>query len=137
MAVPTSERGESKFQVLLDARKLATHTLRITANKKVFTENFDDSLIKDINETAKNIFINASVANSIRVSDNISCMQRLELQQNAILESVRLILLIQLARSLFHLPARRVRYWGGIAIHARDTIKMWYIGDKKRYKEFL
>lgn len=137
MAVPTSKRGASKFQVLLDARTLTTHTLRITANKKVFTEEFNDSIINDINETAKNIFISASVANSIRVTDNASCVQRLELQQSAILESVRLVLLIQLARSLFHLPARRVRYWGGIAINARDALRTWHSGDKKRYKEFL
>lgn len=137
MAVPASERGRSKFQVLLDTRRLTIHTLRITANKNVFWEEYNESIIFDINETAKNIHLDACLANSIRVTDTESCKQRLALQQQAILASIRLVNLIQICRTLFHLPARRVRYWGSLTLTARDELRKWRNGDRKRYREFL
>ena len=64
--------------------------------------------------------------------------ERLKLQVLAIRGCNDLLaLIIQLAKPLFHLTAKRVRYWGTQTIGIRKDLQSWNVNDKKRYKNFL
>lgn len=136
MSVPETQRGQAKLQVLVDARYLAKYTLQITANEKVFKPEYQRSLTDDIVKTAKDIFTMAWTANNIRVGDDIeNWNERKRLQEMATRKCNDLLALIDLAKPVFHLSAKRVKYWGKLTIKVRQEIRNWKTGDSKRYEK--
>lgn len=133
MSVPETERGKGKFDVLIKANDLATYTIRITKNPKVFLPEYQTALTDDIIRAAKNVFINAWTANNIRVVERDDWAERKRLQEQAAQECNNLLALIQIAKPVYHLKAKRVKYWGQKIIDTRNAIRDWKAGDNKRY----
>lgn len=133
MSVPETERGKGKFDVLIKANDLATYTIRITKNPKVFLPEYQTALTDDIIRAAKNVFIHAWTANNIRVVERDDWAERKRLQEQAAQECNNLLALIQIAKPVYHLKAKRVKYWGQKIIDARNAIRDWKAGDNKRY----
>lgn len=133
MSVPETERGKGKFDVLIKANDLATYTIRITKNPKVFLPEYQTALTDDIIRAAKNVFINAWTANNIRVVERDDWAERKRLQEQAAQECNNLLALIQIAKPVYHLKAKRVKYWGQKIIETRNAIRDWKAGDNKRY----
>lgn len=133
MAVPAGERGHGKFEVLVKAQELAAYTLKITKNKKVFLPEYQTALTDDIIRMAKDIYIKAWTANNIRVTDEQGWNDRKKLQEEAAQCCNNLLALIQLAKPVYHLSAKRVEYWGRKTIEVRKELRDWKAGDSKRY----
>lgn len=134
MSVNESERGKGKFDVLIKANDLAVYTIRITKNPKIFLPEYQTALTNDIIHTAKEIFTKAWTANNIRVSDESrNWLERKKLQQEAARECNNLLALIQIAKPLYHLTSKRVKYWGQKTIEVRQALRDWNTGDAKRY----
>lgn len=133
MSVPETERGKGKFDVLIKANDLATYTIRITKNPKVFLPEYQTALTDDIIRAAKNVFIHAWTANNIRVVERDDWAERKRLQEQAAQECNNLLALIQIAKPVYHLKAKRVKYWGQKIIDTRNAIRDWKAGDNKRY----
>lgn len=133
MSVPETERGKGKFDVLIKANDLATYTIRITKNPKVFLPEYQTALTDDIIRAAKNVFINAWTANNIRVVERDDWAERKRLQEQAAQECNNLLALIQIAKPVYHLKTKRVKYWGQKIIDTRNAIRDWKAGDNKRY----
>ncbi len=53
VAVAEGERSQSKLEVIVRALDLATYTIRITNNQKIFLPEYRSSLTDDIIRTAK------------------------------------------------------------------------------------
>lgn len=68
MSVPVNERSQGKLEACTKAFDLATYTLRITKNKKVFTVEYQEALTDKIISLALDI----SKGNSYRL------MQRMD-----------------------------------------------------------
>lgn len=135
MSVPESERGHGKFVVLVKANDLAIYTIKIAKNPKVFLLEYQNALTDDIIRTAKEIYIKCWTANNIRVGKEYENWRaRKQLQEHAILECNNLLALIQIAKSLFHLSSKRIKYWGCKIIDVRNEIRNWKEGDSKRYE---
>ena len=134
MSVPTSQRTKSKFEVLIKARELAKYTLDITKNTRVFLPEYQTALTNDIISTAKNIFIKCWTANNIRVTNPDHAKQRKALQESAALDCNNLLALIDLAKSVYHLKSKRVKFWAEKTIMVRSYIREWSTSDTKRYK---
>lgn len=134
MSVPTGQRAKSKFEVLIKARELAKYTLDITKNTKVFSPEYQTALTNDIISTAKNIFIKSWTANNIRVTNPDHAKQRKELQESAALDCNNLLALIDLAKSVYHLKSKRIKFWAEKTITVRSFIREWTTSDTKRYK---
>ena len=84
----------------------------------------------------KRHWINTWTANNIRVTEERKkelWSWRSKLQYQAILDCNNLLAYIGLARRVFHLREKRVEYWSGKAIEARNYIKKWRESDKQRY----
>jgi hypothetical protein len=83
---------------------------------------------------AVDIYTNAWGANNILVGDNAeNWHERHRLQELAANECNRLIALIQIAKTLFHLRQKKVKYWGDMTIKTRNYIQKWKEKDIERY----
>lgn len=103
MSVPENSRTKSKLEVCVKAHDLCCYTLQITANKKIFTEEYQRSLTDRIVETAIGIHCDCWNANNIYVRDNDDYRERKRLQEEAARKCNILLSLIDIAKPLFHL----------------------------------
>lgn len=135
MSVPVGERRESRLEVFVQALDLVTYTLRITKNEKIFLPEYQRQVTDDIIETAKSIYIDAWDANNVRVTTKDDRRARRELQLRAARECNRLLALIGIAKSSFHLKNKRVKFWTGKVLKVRGMIRSWNESDSKRYSQ--
>lgn len=143
MAVKVGERNvpdtpqNRQLDAVWYARELALYTIKICQNKNIFLPEYQSSLTDDIVRTAKDIYINSWTANNIRVSgknSNELWEWRSRLQRQAILDCNNLLASIGLARPLFHLKGKKVKYWSEQTLKARNYIKKWRESDIGRYQ---
>lgn len=140
MSVPEGARGDGKFTLTTKAEELACYTLRITANEKIFLPEYQRTLTDDLISCAKNAYLCIREANEISVrkeSDTYlrDMRERERLQISAIKYLKRMLPLIDLAKKVFHLELRRVKYWGAMVINVRDRTRKWMESDLRRHTE--
>jgi hypothetical protein len=129
------QRGEGKLNVLVKADDLAVYTIRITRNAKIFLPEYQTALTNDIIKSAKDIFIWCWTANNIRVGDSPeNWKNRKKLQQQAARECNNLLAMIRIAKPLYHLASKRVKYWSEKILEVRRCIRAWSESDQERYK---
>lgn len=137
MSVPVNKRAKGKFEVLIKARELAKYTIEITKNTKVFKPEYQTALTDDIIRTAKNVFIKCWTANNIRVNTKEQAEERNRLQYEADQDCNNLLALIDLAKVIYHLKSKRIKFWAEKTIVARTLIREWRTSDSKRYSAIL
>lgn len=135
MSVTEDNRKEGKLKVCVLARKVANHTLVVTANEKIFVPRFQ-KLTDELIKTALGISMHCWTANNIRVTCRDDWLERNRLQKLAVRECDELLALIDIARPQFHLRLQKVRHWGLLAVEAKQYIKAWNEKDKARYSKF-
>lgn len=125
------------LDALILARNLATHTIRICTNEKVFNpqyKKYTNMIIK----TATDIYLDARDANDIRMDSKVhfeeNWKQRRKLQKRAIRKCRRLLAMTDLAKTLFHLKSGKVKYWQQLTIETRDKLRSWHESDCGRYE---
>ena len=136
MSVPVNERTHGKLEACTKAFELVTYTLRITRNKKVFTEEFQECLTDKIISAALDIYMFTGSANELQVrspEDYENYIQRIRLQKHAAGRCGDLNRLILLAKPIFHLATKRVKYWAGLTRDTKALIKAWSESDRKRF----
>jgi len=133
MSVRSSERGEGKLKVLVEAQGLAAYTMQICKNEKVFLPEYRSSITDDIVHTANQIFIDLWTANNIYVKTKADRAERRRLQESAANGCNNLLALMQIAHKVFHLKTKRIKYWGGRTIEVRNLIRAWRDSDSRRY----
>lgn len=136
MSVPVNERSHGKLEAYTKAYELAVYTLRITKNKKIFTVEFQEELTDRIIEAALDIYLLVGCANDMQVrtkDDERNYKERLAMQRKALKRCGELNKLIILAKPIFHLTSKRVKYWAGLTQDTRSLIKAWSDSDKKRF----
>jgi hypothetical protein len=116
------------------ARELATYTIRITNNKKIFDIEYQEALTNKIIGAALEIYVLAFSANEIRANSREGIEERLRIQRMARNKCNELISLINIAHQIFHLRARRVKYWSGLANETKRLIAAWASSDMNRLK---
>lgn len=134
MSVPKGDRREGELKVLIDARELAAYTIMITKNPKVFEPAYNTAITNDIISTAKDIYISAWHANRIRVNGSKEkAEERRKYQEQAISSCEDLLPLIMIAKRIFHLSGKRVKYWGKKTVDVETLLIAWKNADRKRY----
>jgi len=134
MSVPVNARSTGKLEVCVKAHALCCYTLKITSNKKIFVEDYQESLTNRIIETAINIHTMCWAANNVLVNSADDLKRRADLQEHAAIQCNLLLSLMEIAKTMFHLETRRIKYWGGLAIETRKLIRAWRSADVERYK---
>ena len=115
------------------ANGLAAYTLQITSNPKVFDPAQNQGFIDEIRRLAIDIFSKIWTANNIYVKTAAEAEERTALQRSARQDCNKLLPMIEIAGKVFHLKARRMKYWGAWAVEVRTKIQAWEDGDRKRY----
>ena len=134
MSVPVPKRGHGELEVNTKARNLTVYTLHILANEKHFPQE-QAAYIDMIRETAINISALCWEANNIKVNNDMNrYMRRLSLQDQAADQCNRLCYLIEIAKQLFHLETRRVRYWLEQTTELRSYIHAWRDSNAQNLK---
>lgn len=133
MSVPVNQRTHGKLEVCVKAHDLCCYTLQITANKKNFTQEFQESLTNRIVEAAIDIHTLCWSANNILVNSVDDLRERTMYQEKAAIRCNILLSLIDVAKQIFHLSTKRVTYWADKTIETRNLIRAWRESDLKRY----
>ena len=133
MSVPENQRSHGKLEACVKAHALCCYTLQITANKKIFTEPYQDALTDRIVATAIQIHTLCWSANNILVNSADDLKERTHYQQQAAVQCNILLSLIEIARKVFHLATKRVVHWTGLTVETRNLIRGWRESDIKRY----
>lgn len=132
--VRVEDRGEGKFDTLTKALRLASYTTDITDNKKVFTPDHEKTTEKIVN-LAWNIYHRARIANDIRVETADDLMERRKLQNQAIAECDQLLTAIQIAKRVFHLRLKRIKFWGEMVEEVKNHLRKWRESDADRFRK--
>lgn len=140
MSVPVNRRSHGKLEACSKAFELATYTLKITKNEKIFKEEFQECLTDKIIDAAIDIFALTKEANelSVRSSDDYKNYQdRINMQRKAIKCCGNLNTYILLAKPTLHLSSKRVKYWAGMTKETKALIKAWMDSDKRRFSSLF
>lgn len=120
------------------ARMLAVHTIKICKNTNIFLPEYQTALTDDLIRLSKDIFIHVWMANNIKVDKSPQrWIERDRLQNLAANECNGLLASIALAKRLFHLKSKKVKYWGEKTIETRNKIRRWHEIDVERYGYLL
>lgn len=126
---------KSKLQVLVMTKGLASYTIRICKNQKVFLVECNTAITNDIVHIATMIHVYAWNANNIKVKNAEQANQRRNLQNKAVVLCNNLLPLIQIAQEVFHLKTKRVKFWSKKVIAVREMLKKWRDADRRRYQK--
>ena len=135
MSVPVNQRSHGKLEACVKAHSLCVYTIQITANKKIFKEEYQAALTDKIIATALNVHTLAWSANNVLVKTPEDLRKRQKLQEDAAIQCNILLSLIEIAKPIFRLATKRVTYWSTMAIETRGLIRAWKEMDARRYKE--
>ena len=113
------------MDVFMHELDLVTYTLQITRNEKIFLPEYKGCVTDDIVETANNI--------RVQKRGDSNWEERSRLQLRAARNCNRLLALIGIAKSSFHLKSKRVKYWVGKVLKIRGMIRNWNESDSERY----
>lgn len=134
MSVPEPERHKGRLEVRVKAQYLASYTVKILKNPKVFDPEVDEELIKRIKGCALDIYAKSWAANKINAEANRKNREmRYEAQERAITLCDEMHAYIGAAKQVFHLRKRRMKYWSGLITEVRALLQGWKESDVKRY----
>lgn len=134
MSVAEPLRHKGRLEVHIKAQFLATYTAVILKNEKIFDPNIDKTLIDRIRNCAYDIYIKSWQANKIRAETNsVNRIMRYNLQEEAILLCDELHACIGIAKTVYHLRQRRMKYWSGLITETRKLLQAWKESDVTRY----
>lgn len=134
MSVVEPERHKGRLEVHVKAQALAAYTAQILKNPKTFDPEVDAELISRIRGCAYDIYVKAWQANKIRAETNpVNREMRYRLQEEAILLCDELHASIGIAKQVYHLRKRRMKYWSGQILAVRSLLQAWKESDVDRY----
>lgn len=134
MSVPEPLRHKGRLEVHVKAQYLASYTIKILSNNKTFPPDLDSELVRRIKNCAINIYVKAWSANKINASTNkINRKMRYELQREAWTLCNEMLACIGIAKQVFHLREKRMKYWGGLITEEQALIQAWIDSDVERY----
>ena len=134
MSVPEPLRHKGRLEVHVKCQYLASYTVKILGNEKVFQPETDGELTHRIKCCALDIYAKAWAANKIHAEANaVNREMRYRLQEEAIALCNDMLAYIGIAKQVYHLRNKRMKYWGGLIIEAQALIQAWKESDIKRY----
>ena len=134
MSVAEPLRHKGRLEVHVKAQFLASYTAEILKNQNVFSPDIDPSLLNRIRNCAIDIYVKSWQANKIHADTNkINREMRYRLQEEAILLCDELHACIGIAKKVYHLRRRRMKYWSGQIQDVRALLQAWKESDVSRY----
>ena len=134
LSVAEPLRYKGRLEVHVKAQELAAYTAGILKNEKIFNPEVDKTLTDRIKNCAYDIYIKSWQANKIHAETNyLNRAMRYNLQEEAILLCDELHASIGIAKKVYHLRKRRMKYWSGLITEVRALLQGWKESDVKRF----
>jgi hypothetical protein len=135
MSVRKDERNEGRLALSTLARDHAVYVIQITKNENIFKPEYSEvsaGLVKE----ATAIFHCIWGANNVLVNDKQTYEIRRKYQELAATHCNIILADIAIARKLFHLSHKRVKYWTNTVVEIRNKTRGWTTSDAKRYAQY-
>ena len=130
----TSDRTPGKYDVLLAAKELAGHTIRLTSNETHFPKRYRLSVVNKIQDKAIYIADCLIMANEIYPNSAMELDRRILYQKEARAACRSMMTLMEVAADTFHINAGTLRYWTEQARDVRNHTTAWIKSDLKRFE---
>ena len=130
--------NETPLQVLIDARNLYIHSVRIMGNPKHFNpaDDFHNETLYLIQRELLHVYVSARAANRINVTkEPWRAHERLALQDEAITSCDVLEAYFDLVKPQFRLDSKKFWYWMDMFVKVSNKMKAWHKCDVERYGE--
>lgn len=127
---------ETTLQVVLDAKRLYCHSMKIMGNEKVFNpkNDFHNRTLIKISDLLLDVYSKTWEANRINVTKEPELAgERLALQRQAVVSAKLLLSLFELAKSQFHIDARKYWNWMNMLVELGKRLSAWHKSDVARY----
>ncbi|MGC4018376.1 MAG: four helix bundle protein [Muricomes sp.] len=122
--------ASNDLQVILKAKQLAAHTLRLTSNCNHYPKKYRFSLVDKMQIKALNIYEALMEANRTDIKDYKR--ERSELQTKAITYCDELLFYIELSSELNLISNSSMEYWSKMVCDIKHMALAWRSKDKER-----
>lgn len=122
--------AETELNVILKAKDLAEHTLRVTSNCNRYPKKFRFSLVDKMQNKSLDIYESLMEANRTDLTDYKR--ERLELQTNAITYCDELLFYIELSYKLNIINDKSMEHWSKMVSDIKHMAIAWRSKDKER-----
>lgn len=122
--------AETELKVILKAKELAEHTLRVTSNCNTYPKKYRFSLVDKMQNKSLEIYEYLHEAN--RTDLRLFGRERSELQTKSILNCEILLFYIELSYKLNIINDRRMEYWSKMVSDIKHMAIAWRSKDKQR-----
>ncbi len=136
MTVRKEERQEGKLALSELAVRHAVYVIQITKNENIFKPEYNEAITNNIVKESIEISHCIWAANNVLVNSKDTYSIRRKYQELAATKCNVLLADINIAKKLFHLSAKRMRYWTGMVVEIRNKTRGWISSDAKRYAEY-
>lgn len=122
--------AEKEMEVIIKAKNLAEHTLRVTSNCNRYPKKYRFSLVDKMQNKALEIYEYLYEANRTDIKDYKR--DRLELQTKAITHCDELMFYIELSNKLGIINVKSMDYWSKMVADIKHMAISWRTKDRKR-----
>ena len=129
-----SQKTEGKYDILLEAKKLAAYTIRITSNEKNFPKRYRLTITAHLQELALQITTWVIMANEIYPNSRRELEERLLYEKQARAACRSLMTLIEVSVEVFNTKASTYETWTASASKLHNQITKWIMADRVRFK---
>lgn len=119
-----------ELQVILKAKALAKHTLKLTSNANRYPKKYRFSLVDKMQNKCLNIYESLLEAN--RTDIKVYKRNRLELQTNAITYCDELLFYIELSCELNIISMGSMEHWSKMVSDIKHMTIAWRTKDRNR-----
>ena len=122
--------AENDLKVILKAKELAAHTLRVTSNANRYPKKFRFSLVDKMQNKSMEIYEMLFEAN--RTDIKYYKRDRLELQTKAITYCDELLFYIEMSHELHIINSDSMGYWSKMVSDVKHMAIAWRTKDRQR-----
>lgn len=122
--------AENDLKVILKAKELAAHTLRVTSNSNRYPKKFRFSLVDKMQNKSMEIYEMLFEAN--RTDIKAYKRDRLELQTKAITYCDELLFYIEMSHELHIINSDSMGYWSKMVSDVKHMAIAWRTKDRQR-----
>lgn len=122
--------AEKDMEVIIKAKNLAEHTLRITSNCNRYPKKYRFSLVDKMQNKALEIYEYLHEANRTDIRDYKR--DRLELQTKSITHCDELLFYIELSNKLGIINVKSMGYWSKMVTDIKHMTISWRTKDRNR-----
>ena len=122
--------ADNELKVILKAKDLCEHTLRVTSNSNRYPKKFRFSLVDKMQNKALEIYEYLYEAN--RTDLRLYRKERSEIQTKAITHCDELLFYIELSQKLNIINVQSMEYWSKMVTDIKRMAIAWRTKDRQR-----